>query len=109
MSLNAEVKIDVILHATESQEKIFTAFQESFGIEQEKFQVQNLTGHFDNPITLLSISLKKKNAELFIINFFKMFNKADYTQIYENIDNTISSSGLKLKISKQKMLEGKFY
>ena len=43
MSLNAEVKIDVILHATESQEKIFTAFQESFGIEQEKFQVQNLT------------------------------------------------------------------
>ena len=107
MSLNAEVKIDVILHATESQEKIFTAFQESFGIEQEKFQVQNLTGHFDNPITLLSISLKKKNAELFIINFFKMFNKADYNQIYENIDNNISSSGLKLKISKQKMLEGK--
>ena len=36
-----------------------------------------------------------------------MFNKADYNQIYENIDNNISSSGLKLKISKQKMLEGK--
>ena len=36
-----------------------------------------------------------------------MYNKADYNQIYENIDNNISSSGLKLKISKQKMLEGK--
>ena len=27
MSLNVEVKIDVILHATESQEKIFDSFK----------------------------------------------------------------------------------
>ena len=30
MSLNVEVKIDVILHATESQEKIFDSFKENF-------------------------------------------------------------------------------
>ena len=107
MSLNAEVKIDVILHATESQEKIFTAFQESFGIEQEKFQVQNLTGHFDNPITLLSINLKRKNAETFILKFCEVISKTDFNEIYENIEENISSAGLKLKISKQKMIKGK--
>ena len=107
MSLNAEVKIDVILHATESQEKIFTAFQESFGIEQEKFQVQNLTGHFDNPITLLSINLKKKDAELFITNLIGNISRSDLDKIYENIEENLSSSGLKLKISKQKMIDGK--
>ena len=34
MSLNVEVKIDVILHATESQEKIFDSFKENFGLDR---------------------------------------------------------------------------
>ena len=50
MSIHVEVKIDVILHATESEEKIFDSFLKYFGIKQEEFQIQNLMGHFDNTI-----------------------------------------------------------
>ena len=53
MSLHAEVKIDTILHATEDIDKILRCFLENFNLEQEKFNVQNLTGHFNNPITCL--------------------------------------------------------
>ena len=107
MSLHTEVKIDVILHATENIDKIFESFLHNLNLERKNFEVQNLTGHFDNPITLLSINLKKKNAEKFISKFCNGINKTDFDEIYENIEENVSSSGLKLKISKQKMIEGK--
>ena len=107
MSLRAEVKIDVILHATENVDKIFESFLYNLNLERKNFEVQNLTGHFDNPITLLSINLKKKNAEKFISKFCDGINKTDFDEIYENIEENVSNSGLKLKISKQKMIEGK--
>jgi len=107
MSLHAEVKIDTILHATEDIDKILRCFLENFNLEQEKFNVQNLTGHFNNPITLLSINLKKKEAEEFIRNLLTKISKSDFDEIYENVGELISSSGLKLKIDKQRMLNGK--
>ena len=106
MSLHAEVKIDTILHATEDIDKILRCFLENFNLEQEKFNVQNLTGHFNNPITLLSINLKKKEAEEFIRNLLTKISKSDFDEIYENVEELISSSGLKLKIDKQRMLDG---
>jgi len=107
MLLHAEITIDVILHATEDVEKIFESFLSNFDLERKDFEIQNLTGHFDNPITLLSINLKKKNAEKFISKLREIMSKTDFDEIYENIEENISSSGLKLKISKQKMIEGK--
>jgi len=107
MSLHAEVKIDTILHATEDIDKILRCFLENFNLKQEKFNVQNLTGHFNNPITLLSINLKKKEAEEFIRNLLTKISKSDFDEIYENVGELISSSGLKLKIDKQRMLNGK--
>ena len=107
MSLNVEVKIDVILHATESQEKIFDSFKENFGLKEENFKIKNLTGHFDNPITIISTNLKKKDAVSFISNILRNIGKTEFTEMYDSIDENITSSGLKLKINKQKMIQGK--
>jgi hypothetical protein len=106
MSLHVEVKIDVILHATESQEKIFDSLLENFDIKQENLYIQNLTGHFDNPITLVSTNLKKEDAKAFVIKFFNSISKTDFDKIYEHVEEGIQSSGLKLKISKQEMISG---
>ena len=56
---------------------------------------------------MLSINLKKKDAELFITNLIGNISRSDLDKIYENIEENLSSSGLKLKISKQKMIDGK--
>ena len=53
------------------------------------------------------MNLKKGNAELFIANILQVISKTDFDEIYDNIDENITSSGLKLKISKQKMIQGK--
>ena len=107
MSLRPEVKIDVILHATENIDKIFQSFLNIFNLEQKNFKIQNLTGHFDNPIILVSINLQKKNAQSFITKFCDVLSKTDFNEIYDNIEENISGSGLRLKISKQRMVEGK--
>ena len=78
MSLHVEVKIDIILHATEDSKKIFEMLFDNFGLIKEDFIVQNLTGHFDNPITFLSINLKKKNAEIFLVKFLHKMKKNDF-------------------------------
>ena len=82
-------------------------FLNNFNLEQKKFKIQNLTGHFDNPITLLSINLQKQYAQSFITKFCHVLSKTDFDQIYDNIEENISNSGLRLKISKQRMVEGK--
>ncbi len=63
MDAKIQVTIDVIVHATEDITKFFSVFEELFEIKQEKFFVQNLTGHFDNAITTLQVKLTKRTRE----------------------------------------------
>ena len=52
-----EVKLQIILHATDDLEKIINSLEETFSLNRDKFQIQTLMGHFENPITVLSLSL----------------------------------------------------
>ena len=106
MSFQIEVKISVILHATEDSEKIFRMFFLNFGLSREVFKIENLTWHFNNPITIVETILKKKNSKEFLKKFFEKMKKDDFDEIYENIENKISNSSLQIKISKQKMIQG---
>tara|TARA_Y100000590_G_scaffold280371_1_gene314961 strand:- start:696 stop:1112 length:417 start_codon:yes stop_codon:yes gene_type:complete len=102
--MQLEVKISLILHATENQEKVLSYLEQIFNIEQNDFQIQQIPGHFNNPILLISSSLKKKVAETFIKKFFSMMEKNEYKEIFNNVEDFVSSSGLNLRISKQKIL-----
>jgi len=102
--MQLEVKINLILHATENEEKILGMIEEIFKIEQKNFQIQQVSGHFNNPILLLSSKLKKKNAFEFIKTFFSKIQKDDFQEIFDNIEDYVTSSGLNLRISKQKLI-----
>ena len=62
MADKLEVTIEIIAHATEDVDKILASF-EQFEIEADSFSKENLTGHFDNPITILRAKFKKKEAK----------------------------------------------
>ena len=72
-----EVKLQIILHATDDFEKILNSLQEKFNLNQEKFKIQTLTGHFENPITMLSLIMQKIDAENFVSILFCEMNKTD--------------------------------
>jgi RNA binding exosome subunit len=102
-----EVDIQVIVHATEDLEKIFAAFNETFDLDKEEFTVQNLQGHYENPITLLLCKLKKKKAQGFVAKLVRDIPKENMSLIIEDLQNRCDESALYLRISKQQLVLGK--
>jgi len=102
--MQLEVKINLILHATENERKILEQLENVFQIEQKNFQIEQVSGHFNNPILLVSSKLKKKVAEKFVKILFSKIKKDDFEEIYQNVEEYVTSSGLSLRLSKQEMI-----
>ena len=102
--MQLEVRINLILHATENENKIIEKLEDIFEMEQKQFQIEEISGHFNNPILLISSKLKKKSAENFVRVFFSKIKKKDYREIFDNVEDYVISSGLNLRVSKQKLI-----
>jgi len=107
MARKIEVIIDVIIHATEDISKFLENFKELFEIGQEEISIQNLRGHFDNPITLLNIKLSKKKAENFVKKLAVGLPKDQLNEIINNIEARTVESTLHVRLAKQKLVQGK--
>lgn len=107
MEKRLEVDIQVIVHATEDLQKIFDAFNETFGVAEEDFTVQTLEGHFENPIMLLRAKLKKKKAKSFVVALTSSIPKAEIDSIVDDLENRCDDSALFLRISKQSLVQNK--
>ena len=104
--MQLEVKINLILHATENEKKVFEEIENNFQIEQSEFQVEEVSGHFNNPILLISSKLKRKTAQNFISLFFSKMKKEEFEDVFNYVEDYVTSSGLSLRISKQKLMSG---
>lgn len=104
--MQLEVKINLILHATENEKKVFEELENNFQIEQSEFQVEEVSGHFNNPILLISSKLKRKTAQNFISLFFSKMKKEEFDDVFNYVEDYVTSSGLNLRISKQKLMSG---
>lgn len=107
MEQRLEVDIQVIVHATEDLEKILGAFEETFGINRDEFESQNLTGHFENPITLLHSKIKKKKAHAFVEKMVAGMPKEQIDSVIQDLENRYDDSTLHLRISKQDLIRGR--
>ena len=104
--MQLEVKINLILHATEDENKIMEELEKNFGVEQKDFVIEQIPGHFNNPILLVSSKLKRKPAQNFVSLFFSKMKKDEFQEIFDDVENFVTSSGLSLRISKQKLILG---
>ena len=102
--MQLEVKINLILHATENENRVLEILEDVFHIEQKKFQIEQVPGHFNNPILLISSKLKKKSAQDFVSIFFSKMEKDEFQEIFDNVEDYVTSSGLNLRISKQRLI-----
>ena len=104
--MQLEVKINLILHATEDENIVLEKLEENFGIEQKDFQIEQIPGHFNNPILLVSSKLKRKPAQNFVSLFFSKMKRDEFQEIFNDVEEFVTSSGLNLRISKQKLVSG---
>ena len=102
--MQLEVKINLILHATENEKKVLEELESNFHIDQSDFQVEQVLGHFNNPITLISSKLKRKTAQDFVSLFFSKMKKEEFDDVFNYVEDYVTSSGLSLRISKQKLM-----
>ena len=104
--MQLEVKINLILHATENEKKVLEELENNFQIELNEFQVKEVSGHFNNPILLISSKLKRKTAQDFVSLFFSKMKKEEFEDVFNYVEDYVTSSGLGLRISKQKLMSG---
>ncbi len=107
MAHKIEVTIDVIIHATEDPSKFFDAFEEMFGLKKEEFSIQNVKGHFDNPITLLNAKISKKQAVDFVKSLLSKMSPDQIDYILETIEERLENSNLYLRLDKEEFVNGK--
>jgi hypothetical protein len=107
MNHKIEVTIDVIIHATEDIAKFFDVFDNLFQIKQEKFKIQNLKGHFDNPITTLQAKLTKKEARNFMERLISELPREQRKELLASLEERIHNSALHLRLDKQRLISGK--
>jgi hypothetical protein len=69
--MQLEVKINLILHATENESKVLEKLESTFHIEQKNFQIEEIPGHFNNPILLI----EKKICRKFYKSIFFKYEK----------------------------------
>jgi len=107
MADKLEVSIEIIAHATEDVEKILESFYNLLGIGADEFSRQNLTGHFDNPITVLHANIKKKAARSFVEKLISSIPDRHFKEFINDIENRLEDSILHLRFGKQDMIRGK--
>ena len=106
MANKLEVTVEIIVHATEDLKTILDAFEKLFEVKEEGFSKKNLTGHFENPITLLNAKITKTKAENFIKKLVMKIPKGQLDELIGDLENRIQNSALHVRLGKQDLIQG---
>lgn len=106
MTNKIEVTIEAIIHATEDTKKLFDVFEELFNLKKESFSVQDLKGHFDNPITILKAKVIKKEALEFLKNLNSKISVNQKKDLIDGIEISVKNSTFHFRLDKQKLVQG---
>jgi len=101
-----EVTIDVIVHATENISRIFQSFEDLLGLKKEDFTVNETTGYFENPITMLNIKMVKKQAENFMKSLLESLSKQQIRELINEIEERTVDSRFHMRLDKQELING---
>ena len=101
-----EVTIDVIVHATEDILKIFQSFEDLLGPKKEEFTINETTGYFENPITMLNVKIVKKQAENFMKKLLELLSHQQINELIEEIEERTIDSRFHMRLDKQELIKG---
>ena len=101
-----EVTIDVIIHATEDISKFLKSFEEIFELKEGDFTVNQTTGHFENPITILNAKIEKNQAQKFVEKLVKSLSNDQIKKLVEEIEERTVDSRFHIRLDKQEFIKG---
>ncbi|WP_083774077.1 RNA-binding domain-containing protein [Acidilobus saccharovorans] len=96
----------VYVHATENEEKVIRALHNLIG--SSNIVVEELRGYFGNPITVVSTSKEKEEAEEAFNRMISMLTEPDRRFLLSSLEERVDKEGsLHLRFDKQKAYLGK--
>ena len=101
-----EVTIDVIVHATEDISKIFQSFEDVLEIKEEDFTIEEVNGHYENPIIMLNVNLVKKQAQNFMKKLLELLPNEQVNELIEEIEERTVNSRFHMRLDKQELIKG---
>ena len=105
MATKINLKIEIIVHATEDYQKISDSLCDIFEIESSEITKKEFLGHFGNPILMLHIQMKNKRAEELIKKLISTISRDDVKGLLTDMNERISDSTLYLRFSKQNFVK----
>jgi len=105
MVTKINLKIEIIVHATEDYQKISDSLCDIFEIESSEITKKEFLGHFGNPILMLHTQMKNDRAEELIKKLISSIPRDDVKSLLSCIDERISDSTLYLRFSKQNFVK----
>ena len=103
-----EVEVTVFSYATEDESKVKQAVKNVLSIDNPSFETNQLTGHYSDPMIIISTKVKKKEASGILIKIFKRLNSLDRKKLLDELDSHLDQSGkLYMRLDKQKAYHGR--
>ena len=101
-----EIAIDVIVHATEDISKIFQSFEDVLNLKEEDFTLEEVEGHYENPITMLKAKIVKKQAQNLMSKMLELLPVKQINELTEEIEERTDDSRFHMRLDKQELIKG---
>ena len=106
MAHKIEITIDVIVHATEDISKIFQSFEDVLNLKEDDFTLEEVEGHYENPITMLKAKIVKKQAQNLMSKMLELLPVEQINELTEEIDERTDDSRFHMRLDKQELIKG---
>lgn len=104
----AAAEINLVLHATEDEDKVLKAIEETLLVPYVRFSRSASEGHYKNKILLQKAMLSSKEAALLAKKIISLLNSADRAYLSSQIDDYADEKGnLYIRVDKQRICQGK--
>ena len=101
-----EIAIDVIVHATEDISKIFQSFEDVLNLKEEDFTLEEIEGHYENPIIMVKAKIVKKQAQNLMSRILELLPVKQIKELTEEIEERIDDSRFHMRLDKQELIKG---
>ena len=101
-----EIAIDVIVHATEDISKIFQSFEDVLNLKEEDFTLEEIEGHYENPIIMVKAKIVKKQAQNLMSKMLELLPVEQINELTEEIEERTDDSRFHMRLDKQELIKG---
>jgi len=101
-----EITIDVIVHATEDIAKIFQSFEDVLNLKEDDFMLEEVEGHYENPIIMLKAKIVKKQAQNLMSKMLELLPVEQINELTEEIGERTDDSKFHMRLDKQELIKG---